>query len=127
MFRTSLLFCVIVSAGLLSGPADARERHKREHDADRQAQQDQRRERDNERERDQPREQEREERELRQPPLLPEPLRAGPRGDTSALAARRAQQRNGGGRVLSVDPEGRGYRVKVLKDGEVRTHHVEDE
>lgn len=47
------------------------------------------------------------------------------RADRSAEAARRAQQRNGGGRVLSVDPEGNGYRVKVLKDGEVRTHHVE--
>jgi len=39
-------------------------------------------------------------------------------------AARRAQQRNGGGRVLSVDPEGAGYRVKVLKDGEVRIYQV---
>jgi len=59
----------------------------------------------------------------------PESLRddRGDRGDRSADAARRAQQQNGGGRVLSVDPEGGGYRVKVLKDGEVRTHHVDVE
>ncbi|HUR40106.1 MAG TPA: hypothetical protein VM240_02960 [Verrucomicrobiae bacterium] len=47
------------------------------------------------------------------------------RNDGSAAAAREAQQRNGGGRVLSVEPDGGGYRVKVLKDGEVRTHRVE--
>jgi len=35
-------------------------------------------------------------------------------------AARRAQQMNGGGRILAVDPNGPGYRVKVLKEGEVR-------
>lgn len=34
--------------------------------------------------------------------------------------AQRAQQMNGGGRVLSVDPHEQGYRVKLLKDGEVR-------
>ena len=50
----------------------------------------------------------------------------GDRGaDRSAEAARRAQAANGGGRVLSVEPDGKGYRVKVLKDGEVRTHHVD--
>lgn len=47
------------------------------------------------------------------------------RGDRAAAAARQAQRANGGGRVLSVEPEGSGFRVKVLKDGEVRTHHVE--
>lgn len=57
----------------------------------------------------------------------PEGLRdaRGDRSDRSAEAARQAQAANGGGRVLSVEPEGAGYRVKVLKDGEVRTHHVE--
>lgn len=105
MFRTALLFCVVVSAGLLSGPADARERHKRQHeDQDRKEQQQQ-----------------------QQETLRPDGLRAGRHGDGSAAAARAAQQRNGGGRVLSVDPDGSGYRVKVLKDGEVRTHHVEDQ
>jgi hypothetical protein len=44
---------------------------------------------------------------------IPEQRR--PSGD----AARRAQQLNGGGRVLSVYPSGSGYRVKLLKDGEV--------
>jgi len=34
-------------------------------------------------------------------------------------AVRRAQQLNGGGRVLSVYPSSGGYRVKLLKDGEV--------
>ncbi len=34
--------------------------------------------------------------------------------------ARRAQQENGGGRVLSVEPWDGGHRVKLLKDGEVR-------
>lgn len=47
------------------------------------------------------------------------------RRDGQADAARRAQRANGGGRVLSVEPEGSGYRVKVLKDGEVRVHHIE--
>ena len=99
--RFLLLICALLSAGLLSGPADARSREHR----DRQQQQQQ------------------------QPPLQPEGWRdtRQSEGDRSADAARRAQQRNGGGRVLSVDPDGSGYRVKVLKDGEVRTHHVDDE
>ena len=93
-----LVLCAMLSAGLLSGPADARSRQDRgERQEQRQDRQEQRR---------------------------GEPLR-GDRGDRSGDAARRAQQRNGGGRVLSVDPENGGYRVKVLKDGEVRTHHVD--
>jgi hypothetical protein len=32
-----------------------------------------------------------------------------------------------GGRVLSVEPDRAGYRVKVIKDGEVRVHHVQDQ
>lgn len=35
-------------------------------------------------------------------------------------AARQAQQMNGGGRVLSVDAASGGWRVKLLKDGNVR-------
>ena len=40
-------------------------------------------------------------------------------------AARRAQEMNGGGRVLAVEPAGNGYRVKLLKDGEVRVVYVQ--
>ena len=48
------------------------------------------------------------------------------RRDTAADAARRAQMRNGGGRVLSVEPIGAGaHRVKVLKDGVVRVYVIE--
>lgn len=39
-------------------------------------------------------------------------------------AIRRAQQMNGGGRVLAADPAESGYRVRVLKDGEVRSVYV---
>lgn len=39
-------------------------------------------------------------------------------------AASRAQAENGGGRVLSVEPSGDGYRVKLLRDGEVRVVYV---
>ncbi|HUS24887.1 MAG TPA: hypothetical protein VM369_08050 [Candidatus Binatia bacterium] len=42
-------------------------------------------------------------------------------------AARKAQSMNGGGRVLAVHPEGDGFRVKLLKDGEVRIVHVPEE
>jgi hypothetical protein len=93
--RSLLIACVLASAGLLPGPADARPR-----------------------ERERPQEQQ------------PDGWRdnRGDRGaDRSAEAARRAQAANGGGRVLSVEPEGGGYRVKVLKDGEVRTHHVDSD
>ena len=94
MLREIVLLCAIASAGLQSGPADARPR-----------------DRGNDRGQEQ---------------LQPEGWRDSrhERVDRSADAARRAQQQNGGGRVLSVDREGDGYRVKVLKDGEVRTHHV---
>lgn len=46
------------------------------------------------------------------------------RGMSSGQAAQRAQQMNGGGRVLAVDPSDSGYRVRVLKDGEVRSVYV---
>lgn len=39
-------------------------------------------------------------------------------------AARVAQQQNGGGRVLSVDRGSDGYRVKLLKNGDVRVVFV---
>jgi hypothetical protein len=38
-------------------------------------------------------------------------------------AAREIQRRHGG-RVLAVQPDGVGYRVKTLKDGEVRIYQV---
>lgn len=98
--RASLLIvCAVVSAGLLSGPADARSRGQQREERQEQRQDSRESLRDG----------------------------RGDRGDRSGDAARRAQQRNGGGRVLSVDPENGGYRVKVLKDGEVRTHHVDVE
>ena len=49
-----------------------------------------------------------------------EPQYARPNDFSPGDAARRAQEMNGGGRILSVDPNGPGYRVKVLKEGEVR-------
>lgn len=66
-----------------------------------------------------------------QTPYVPaqrEPPR-GNDGDAPGLspneAARRAQNQNGGGRVLSVEPSGPGYRVKLLRDGEVRVIYVQ--
>lgn len=102
MRASCLIVCALVSAGLLSGPADARSRGQQREDRQEQRQDSRESLRDGRGDR-------------------------GDRGDRSGDAARRAQQRNGGGRVLSVDPEGAGYRVKVLKDGEVRTHHVDVE
>lgn len=51
------------------------------------------------------------------------------RGDRdSGLSVREAAdraQRKHGGRVLAIDQDGfGGYRVKLLKDGEVRTVHI---
>jgi hypothetical protein len=43
---------------------------------------------------------------------------------TPSEAARQVQRRHGG-RVLSVQPDGAGYSVKVLKDGEVRIFQVQ--
>jgi hypothetical protein len=59
------------------------------------------------------------------PPSFNAPQPAAPRlspGD----AARRAQQQYGG-RVLSVYPAGDGYRVKMLRDGEVSVVSVPNE
>jgi hypothetical protein len=47
------------------------------------------------------------------------PHAAEPRSSPYA-AAQRAQELNGGGRVLAVEPGDNGYRVKLLKQGEVR-------
>jgi hypothetical protein len=59
-----------------------------------------------------------------EPPRLPQ--QPGWQGHpmSSGQAAQRAQQINGGGRVLAVDPAQSGYRVRVLKDGEVRSVYV---
>ena len=61
---------------------------------------------------------------LAQPPprQLPPPPQYRPL--SGGEAAHRAQQLNGGGRVLAVDPADSGYRVRVLKDGEVRSVYV---
>lgn len=56
--------------------------------------------------------------ELRQDFMRPMP-------QISPAEAARQVQRQHGGRVLSVQPQGGGYRVKVLKDGEVRMYIVE--
>ena len=53
------------------------------------------------------------------PPQRPQ----GP-GVSRDEAMRRAQQMNGGGRILAADPAESGYRVRVLKDGEVRSVYV---
>ena len=111
--RFLLILCALASAGLMSGPADARlpDLSVRKERAERRVER--REERRDEERRDDRREEQHQ--------------HYTPRRDRSAEAAQRAQQRNGGGRVLSVEPENAGYRVKVLKDGEVRVHHVEDE
>lgn len=46
------------------------------------------------------------------------------RGMSPSEAARIAQQQNGGGRVLAVERGDRGYRVKLLKNGDVRIVNV---
>ncbi len=45
---------------------------------------------------------------------------------TAAQAAREAQHRYGGGKVLSVDPAGDGFHVKLLRDGDVRVVFIAD-
>lgn len=52
-----------------------------------------------------------------------QPLRTLERGLTPSEAARQVQRRHGG-RVLAVQSDGIGYRVKVLKEGEVRIYLV---
>lgn len=60
----------------------------------------------------------------RMPPQAPPGWQGRPPVMSSGQAAQRAQQINGGGRVLAVDPAQSGYRVRVLKDGEVRSVYV---
>ncbi len=52
--------------------------------------------------------------------------RADPPGLDANAAARQAQSMNGGGRVLSVEEARSGWRVKLLKDGNVRIVFVPD-
>lgn len=47
-------------------------------------------------------------------------------GISPGEAARRAQQMNNGGRVLSVEPANGGWRVKLIKHGDVRIVFVPD-
>jgi len=46
------------------------------------------------------------------------------RSRMSPEQAAREIQRQHGGRVLSVQADGNGYRVKMLKDGEVRIYQI---
>lgn len=119
--RWLLILCVVASAGLVSGPADARlpDLSVRKERVERRVEQ-----RDDQDERVAERRRERREN-RREERREEDHEHYTPRRDRSAEAARRAQQRNGGGRVLSVEPDRAGYRVKVIKDGEVRVHHVE--
>ncbi|WP_020648599.1 hypothetical protein [Solimonas variicoloris] len=55
--------------------------------------------------------------------LLPSQRDARP-SFTPDEAAREIQRRHGG-RVLAVQPDGAGYRVKLLRDGEVRIYQVD--
>ena len=61
---------------------------------------------------------------MRPPPGPPPGWQGRPPMMSNGQAAQRAQQINGGGRVLAVDPAQNGYRVRVLKDGEVRSVYV---
>jgi hypothetical protein len=54
----------------------------------------------------------------------PQPYAAPRHPGMSAENAALQAQRRYGGRVLAVRPEGQGYRVKLLKDGEVRSVYV---
>ncbi|MCI0749917.1 MAG: hypothetical protein L0Y32_05175 [Nevskiales bacterium] len=109
----ALLICVVTLAGVLGQPVSARDRERpRDRIPD-----------------DRPR---REQRELQpqgetQQRETREPTPRDPPRTSPETAARQAQQQNGGGRVLSVDRGENGYRVKLLKDGEVRSYLIADE
>ncbi len=60
---------------------------------------------------------------LSAPRELRRPLRPPGLDMTPSEAARQVQRRHGG-RVLAVQADEEGYRVKVLKDGEVRIYLV---
>jgi len=61
---------------------------------------------------------------LRLPPPATFTPGANDRSISPSEAARIAQQQNGGGRVLAVERGDRGYRVKLLKNGDVRIVYV---
>ncbi len=57
--------------------------------------------------------------------LLPSTRDTSPPSTFTPDEAAREIQRRHGGRVLAVQPDGAGYRVKLLKDGEVRIYQVD--
>ncbi|HEX4895821.1 MAG TPA: hypothetical protein VFV11_05765 [Solimonas sp.] len=61
-----------------------------------------------------------------EPPYVengPETLAPARRSLSPEDAAREVQRRHGG-RILAVQPDGAGYRVRVLKNGEVRIYQI---
>ena len=56
--------------------------------------------------------------------LLPEAQLLLAEHVTPKQAARKAQKRNGGGKVLSVKQKGEGYAVKLIKNGKVSVIRV---
>ena len=56
---------------------------------------------------------------LREMERMERPTPAQSRRMTPSEAAAQAQRIHGGGRVLSVEPAGEGYRVKLLQHGDV--------
>ncbi|NGY03432.1 hypothetical protein [Solimonas terrae] len=60
-----------------------------------------------------------------QPPPAPAPAQDLRATTFTPDSAAREIQRMHGGRVLAVQPDGAGYRVKMLKDGEVRIYQVD--
>lgn len=112
MKNAALLACTAALLAMLAQPVDARERPQRDDNpAPGQSDHRERGPRDNRETRER-----RDEREPRE-------NRRERRRDAQA-AARAAQRLNGGGRVLSVNPEGDGYQVRLLRDGEVRSYFI---
>lgn len=65
-------------------------------------------------------------RELPPAGFLPQEDRVEDQDLSPGEAARRAQQMNGGGRVLAVEQAQGGWRVKLIKNGDVRIVFVPD-
>jgi hypothetical protein len=61
---------------------------------------------------------------VEKPAAMAAPRSFTPPGLDAARAAVRAQTQNGGGRVLSTESIDGNYRIKLLKDGEVRIHVI---
>src|SRR5262245_2180255 len=120
MKRAAFLATLALVGGLLTQPAVARSRDKERRSQEQSQEQKASKQKQSERS-------EREDRSERSArnvePERERSERRSPRQveDTRSRAARRAQEANGGGRVLNVQPDDGGYRVKLLKDGEVRT------